>query len=57
MKNRTKSEIIIKMNHIDKANRLYLFLKKALYDGAEKEKVCIGHDVSALDVEYRIHEL
>ena len=69
MKNRTKSEITIKMNHIDNANRLYLFLKKALkvadmggdiyfeYDGAEKEKVCIGHDVRALDVEHRIHEL
>jgi len=64
MKNKTKSEIIIKMNHIDNANRLFLFLKKAFkvanmggdiyfeYDGAEKEKICIGHDVRAVGVEH-----
>ena len=69
MKNKTKSEIIIKMNHIDNANRLFLFLKKALkvadmggdiyleYDGAEKERVCIGHDMRALSVEHKIHDL
>lgn len=66
MKNKTKSEIIIKMNHIDNANRLLIFLKNALdvadmggdiyleYDEATKGKFFIGHDVMSLGVEHRI---
>jgi hypothetical protein len=33
MRNNTKSEIIITMNHIDNASRLFDFLKKALSVG------------------------
>ena len=68
MRNNTKSEIIITMNHIDNANRLFLFLKKALkvadmggdifleYDGAKKEKICIGHDVRMKEIRHVIFE-
>ena len=68
MKNKTNSEIVIKMNHIDNANRLYKFLRDALsvadmggdliltYDGAEKESKTIGHDVRALEVIHNISE-
>jgi hypothetical protein len=68
MKNRTKSEIIITMNHIDNADRLFDFLKKALsvgdmggdllltYDGAEKDTHCIGHDVNCKGIKHVIHK-
>ena len=68
MKNNTQSEIIITMNHIDNANRLFMFLKKALevgdmggdltltYDGAETESTIIGHDVRMKEIRHVIYE-
>lgn len=68
MLNKTKSEITIKMNHIDNANRLFKFLKLALevgdmggdlvltYDGAEKASIFIGHDVSSQEIRHTKHK-
>lgn len=66
MLNKTKSKIVIEMNHLDNADRLFTFLKETMsvasmggdlyleYDGAEKKRVCIGHDVKALSLQYTI---
>ena len=68
MRNDTKSEIIIIMNHIDNADRLFKFLKEALavgdmggdlkmtYDGAEKGEKIIGHDVRIKQINHIILE-
>jgi len=68
VKNNTKSDIIITMNHIDNADRLFQFLKKALevadmggdlilkYDGAETGSKTIGHDVRIKEIRHVIYE-
>ena len=67
MRNNTKSEIVITMNNINNASRLFDFLKKALcvsdmggdlyltYEGAEKATHFIGHDIRKKDIKHVIH--
>jgi hypothetical protein len=68
MRNNTKSEIVLKFRHIDNAERMFKFLKKALsvgdmggdlflsYDGADKGTHTIGHDVKCDEIKHVIHK-
>ena len=67
MKNKTKSKIIISMNHIDHANKIFEFLKKA-YDeccngqggdvifSCNSEETIIGHDVIIKKLQHIIYK-
>ena len=69
MRNDTKSEIIIKMSHIDNADRLYKFLKETLRIASmggdlemtsdvlkERTFKVIGHDVRCEEIKHVIGE-
>jgi len=65
MLNKTKSQIVITMKHIDHASKLYDFLKRAMGEagqGGDLVLTCndttdfIGHDVRCIGTKHIIYE-